>query len=155
MKLTIIPIDGSVYENNICYSNLIWSGTPLNVHALQWNDNAGWIEFNDGTPNENITVLPQWADNAMDAWTVANTPIPPSPPTAEQNKQTAIGKLQSTDWSATVDIANSNYSNPYLTNQNAFLAYRSEIRQVAVNPIAGNIDWAIEPDAIWSETVVN
>lgn len=150
MKLTIIPIDGAVYEDDISYTNLIWEGTPINVHALQWQNSSGWIEFNDGTSNEDISVLPEWANNAMAAWTVANTPIPPSPPTAEMNKSTAMAKLQSTDWAATVDIANPVYSNPYLKNQNEFLSYRSTIRQIAVNPIAGDIDWAIEPVAIWS-----
>jgi hypothetical protein len=81
MKLTIIPSDGAVYENNVCYSGLTWEGTPADVHALQWLDDAGWIEYNDGAVNEDITVLPQWADNAMAAWTVANTPVPPPPPT--------------------------------------------------------------------------
>ena len=92
MKLTIIPSDGAVYENEVSYLNLIWEGTPANVHALQWQDVAGWIEYTDG-PNEDITELPQWADNAMAAWTVANTPAPPTPPTAEQNKATASQKL--------------------------------------------------------------
>lgn len=77
-------------------------------------------------------------------------PPVPVPPTAEQNKQTAISKLQVTDWAATVDIANSEYSNPYLTNQDAFLAYRSQVREYAVNPVAGFVNWPAEPTAIWS-----
>lgn len=75
---------------------------------------------------------------------------PPVPPSAEGNKQTAIKKLQATDWAATVDIANPEYSNPYLTNQDAFLAYRSQVREYAVNPVAGFIDWPTEPTAIWA-----
>ena len=71
-------------------------------------------------------------------------------PTAEKNKQTAISKLQATDWAATVDIADPAISNPYLTNQTDFLAYRNEIREYAVNPVEGNIDWPAEPKAIWS-----
>jgi hypothetical protein len=149
MKLTIIPSDGAVYKDNIVYDSLIWSGTPIDVHALQWNVNAGWIEYNDGKPNEDITVLPEWTNNALEAWNVANTPKPPEPPTAEGNKNIAISKLKATDWAATVDISNPQYSNPYLTNQDAFLAYRNQIREIAVNPVAGNIDWAIEPDAVW------
>jgi hypothetical protein len=99
MKLTIIPSDGAVYEDGLAYSNLVWEGTPPNVHALQWQDVVGWIEYID-QPNENITVLPEWADNAMAAWTVANTPVPPPPPvppTAEQNKNTASQLLANTD----------------------------------------------------------
>lgn len=84
MKLTIIVPDMAVYEDGLCYSNLVWVGTPVNVHALQWQDVKGWIEYNDGKPNEDITILPDWANNAMDAWTVANTPVPiPIPPATD------------------------------------------------------------------------
>lgn len=83
MRLTIIPNDGAVYEDGLCYSGLTWDGTPAYVHALQWFDTQGWIEFNDDNlydnykpANENIIELPQWALNAMEAWTIANTPIP-------------------------------------------------------------------------------
>ncbi len=74
MKLTIIPSDGAVYEDGVCYLNLIWEGTPPNVHALQWKDIAGHIEYDDKA-NEDIIVLPEWANNAMAAWTVANKEI--------------------------------------------------------------------------------
>jgi len=147
MKLTIIPSDGAVYENDICYSNLTWQGTPPNVHALQWLDVSGSIEFNDGSPNENITVLPQWADNAMDAWTVANTP---SPPTAEQNKQAAVSKLQATDWATIPDVADPAKSNPYLSNAQDFVTYRNAVRQYAIYPVAGEINWPVVPQEVWT-----
>ena len=83
MKLTIIPIDGAVYKNGLCYSSLIWEGTPDNVHALQWFNDKGWIEFIDENPydnikpaNQNITELPQWALNAIEAWNNANLQFP-------------------------------------------------------------------------------
>ncbi len=150
MKLTIIPVDGAVYENGVCYSGLTWEGTPVNVHALQWQDIAGWIEFNDGQPNEEITSLPSWALNAEAAWTVANTPVPPPLPTAEQNKQTASSKLYSTDWTTIPDVADPTKSNPYLGNVQDFVTYRNAVRQYAVYPIAGNINWPVEPQAVWT-----
>ena len=150
MKLTIIPSDGAVYENGLCYSGLTWNGTPMDVHALQWQDVEGWLEFNDGSPNQTITELPQWANNAMDAWAVANTPIPPVPPTAEQNKAQASSLLYATDWTTIPDVSDSTKSNPYLTNVGEFLTYRNAVRQYAINPIAGNIDWPVVPTAIWS-----
>ena len=150
MKLTIIPSDGAVYEDGLAYSNLVWEGTPPNVHALQWQDVAGWIEYID-QPNENITVLPEWADNAMAAWTVANTPVPPPPPvppTAEQNKNTASQLLANTDWTTIPDIANP-INDPYLANQDEFIAYRNEIRKIAVYPTAGYLVWATPPIEVW------
>jgi len=149
MKLTIIPKDKAVYKDDIAYSNLTWQGTPLDVHALQWKDVAGWIEFDDDKPNLTIDSLPSWAQNAIQAWDVANTPIPPSPPTAEENKATASQKLYETDWTTIPDVIDPTKSNPYLTNSAEFIAYRNQIRQVAVNPVAGNINWPATPNAIW------
>ena len=68
MKLTIIPIDGAVYKDGISYSGLDLSIVPANVHALQWDDVAGWIEFKDPVPNEEITSLPAWANACLAKW---------------------------------------------------------------------------------------
>jgi hypothetical protein len=73
MKLTIIPVDGAVYKDGISYSGLDLSIVPANVHALQWDEVAGWIEFKDPVPNEEITALPAWAITAMDKWDEAET----------------------------------------------------------------------------------
>jgi hypothetical protein len=72
MKVTIIPIDGAVYIDGASYSQLSWLDTPVNVHAIQWENSEGWIEYNDGSPNETITSLPNWAELAIDAWNNAN-----------------------------------------------------------------------------------
>lgn len=159
MKLTIIPSDGAVYENGISYLNLIWEGTPENVHALQWNSDApftvddtvyyGWIEFNDGIPNENISVLPLWAGNAELAWTEANTPKPPVPPTAEQNKQTAVYLLKQSDWVNQPDVRNFALS-PHLVNGDEFDVYRNQVRQIAVYPVAGDLTWPTLPAEVWA-----
>jgi len=151
MKLTIVPVDGSVGENGKFYNDLDLSSCniPGNVHALQWQDTAGWIEFNEPIPNEEITVLPSWANCCMTKWTDANTPVPPSPPTAEQNKQTAVTILQATDWTTIPDVADPTKSNPYLGNVQDFVVYRNAVRQYAVYPVAGNINWPAEPQAVW------
>jgi hypothetical protein len=98
----------------------------------------------------------EWVDCPDDVtagnFTYANgqfTPVVTAPPTADQNKQTATNLLQATDWTATVDISNPQYSNPYLANQDAFLSYRSQVRQYAVNPVAGNIQWPTKPTEVW------
>jgi hypothetical protein len=77
MKLTVIRDDGAVYKNNISYSNLDMSGVPTNVHALQWKETFGWIEFTeslDGSkpPNTTITDLPQWALDLIPLWDAIN-----------------------------------------------------------------------------------
>jgi hypothetical protein len=153
MKLTIIPADGSVGENGKFYLDLDLSscGIPADVHALQWQDVAGWIEYNSALiENEPITELPAWANACMVKWTEANTPVPPAPPTAEQNKLTAVNKLQDTDWATIPDVADPAKSNPYLSNSADFVTYRNVVRQYAINPVAGNIDWPVVPQEVWA-----
>jgi hypothetical protein len=155
MKLTIIPTDGSVGEDGKFYNglNLSSCAIPVNVHALQWDGVAGWIEFNEPIPNEEITVLPSWATCCMNKWTEANTPVPPptpTPPTADQNKITATAKLQATDWATIPDVADPSKSNPYLSNAQDFVTYRNAVRQYAVYPVAGDINWPTVPQEVWT-----
>ncbi len=151
MQLTIIPIDGTVSENGKSYINLDLSSCaiPANVRALQWKDDAGWLEFWD-KQNEDITELPSWVNCCLTKWTEANTPVPPSPPTAEQNKQTAINLLQQTDWTTIPDVSDPTKSNPYLANVNDFVTYRNAVRQYAINPVAGDITWPTLPQEVWT-----
>ena len=68
MKLTIIPdgkiigIDGTFYRD--VQQDLSW--IPSNVHAVQWSDSSGEIEYNDGTPNEIISDLGIYAQAQTD-----------------------------------------------------------------------------------------
>ena len=69
MKLTIIREDGAVYQDGIARSNLNLSFVPSNVHALQWNNDKGWIEYSEDSDgnkqnNDKIDVLPEWANTA-------------------------------------------------------------------------------------------
>ena len=74
-------------------------------------------------------------------------------PTEDQNKATASALLTATDWTTIPDVANP-INNPYLANQDAFIAYRSEVRKIAVNPVAGNLVWATPPTEDWAVPVV-
>ena len=152
MKLTIIPADGSVGEDGKFYLELDLSSCniPADVHALQWQDTAGWIEYNSFIPNEPITELPAWANCCMAKWTEANTPVPPSPPTAEENKTTAVNKLKATDWTTIPDVGDPTKSNPYLSNVQDFVVYRNAVRQYAINPVAGDINWPTLPQEVWT-----
>ena len=53
---------------------------------------------------------------------------------AANNKTKATTLLQQTDWTAIPDVADPLKSNPYLMNQADFVAYRSTVRAIAVNP---------------------
>jgi len=64
------------------------------------------------------------------------------------NKATASQLLANTDWTTIADVA-SPTNNPYLGNQEEFIAYRNIIRAIAVYPPAGDIVWAIPPTEVW------
>jgi len=91
----------------------------------------------------NEAIANEW-ENVTDSY-----PLPPEPPTAEQNKATASNLLSQTDWTTIADVADPLKSNPYLDNQADFVAYRNEVRQYAVYPVAGNINFPSVPVAIW------
>lgn len=65
-RLTILPSDGAVYINDEVYLGLDLSFIPDDVHALQWNRNAGWVEYTTGEPNQTIDSLPYWAIEAVE-----------------------------------------------------------------------------------------
>lgn len=69
MKLTIIKNDGAVYKDEKSYLDLSLPTIPTDVHALQWNNDKGHIEFTDNSKlNEQITELPSWANDALTVW---------------------------------------------------------------------------------------
>lgn len=85
-------------------------------------------------------------------WTYDGKTFSPPPvpvPTAEQNKQTAIELLAETDWVNQPDVRNPD-NNPHLLNGDEFDTYRVAVRQYAVYPVEGNIDWPVKPTEQWS-----
>ena len=76
-------------------------------------------------------------------------PPPPPPPTAGQNKAKAMRLLTETDWVNQPDVYDP-ANTPHLLNRQDFLTYRAWVRNIAVNPVEGNLDWPAEPNAMWS-----
>lgn len=79
------------------------------------------------------------------------TPAPTPEQLTAQCKQQAIVLLQQTDWTSIPDVANPAVSNPYLINQSEFLAYRSQVRELAVNPVPNPV-FPTEPTPQWGNT---
>jgi hypothetical protein len=79
MRLTIIAEDGAVYVDSVSYSNLDLSFIPSDVHALQWYNTYGELEFKRSfvngqivhPANEMLTELPEWANTAKNVWDAA------------------------------------------------------------------------------------
>jgi len=57
--------------------------------------------------------------------------------------------LSATDWTSIADVSNPAVSNPYLMNQSEFLSYRSQLRQLAVYPVANPV-FPTAPTEKWS-----
>ena len=77
MRLTIVPISGTVSKNGISYNDLDLSFMPSNVHAVQWYDTFGEVEVKDVITNkmianEPITDITIYND-AITLWEEANT----------------------------------------------------------------------------------
>lgn len=90
-----------------------------------------------------ISPLPKPTQEELDAYWV---------PLQEQMskdkcKATATTLLYETDWATIPDIADSSQT-PYLKNQAEFIAWRSQIRQLAVNPIVDPV-FPPTPEAVW------
>jgi hypothetical protein len=152
MRLTIVKQDKTVCKDFVCISKLVWEGTPVDVHALQWYESYGYIEYNDGKPNEEINALPQWALNALAAWEAYTPPAPPPIPSAqEENKITAQSLLYTTDWSTIPDVSDPTKSNPYLVNVQEFLDFRNLVRNIEINPPEVPFDFPLVPKAQWSD----
>lgn len=55
MKVTIVPVDGSVSVDGKGFSPLDLSGINPTVHAVQWYDTYGEVEFKDVFAGGKIT----------------------------------------------------------------------------------------------------
>lgn len=67
-RLAIIVDDGAVYSDHRVWIGLDFSNCniPNDIHALQWKDGVGHIEYRDTSPNLDINELPIWAINCYD-----------------------------------------------------------------------------------------
>jgi hypothetical protein len=57
--------------------------------------------------------------------------------------------LTATDWTSISDVGDPAKSNPYLVNQVEFIAYRSTIRNYAINSVIDPV-WPTPPTEQWS-----
>ena len=148
MRLTIITETSSLSKNGVFYDdlNLTQCQIPNNVWALQWDGNAGWIEFNTPIPNEDITSLPAWANSCLAIWEAKDyeekhPPVPTPDQIIAANKTRAEELLLDSDWSVLPDVP--------LSNKTEWETYRSVLRQIAINPTVDPV-WPVKPQSIWS-----
>lgn len=102
----------------------------------------------DETEESQLPYIQQAIDNGWENIT-SNWPLPPEPPTAEENKATASQLLTATDWTTIADVVDP-INSPYLANQAEFITYRNLVRQIAVYSTAGDLVWPVKPTEIWA-----
>ena len=73
---------------------------------------------------------------------------PPPPDYSAQNKAQAEQLLQATDWVELPSVSNP-ANTPHLENINEFLAYRTAVRAIAVNPPTTPAVFPVAPSEIW------
>jgi hypothetical protein len=100
MKLTIIREDNTVYKDGISYFGLNLETVPTNVHALQWYETEGEIEFINNPDrtkpqNEFIAELPAWANDCVTKWNEAKATEEAAILTAQQAAANATAATQS------------------------------------------------------------
>jgi hypothetical protein len=105
MRLTIIPVDGAVYVDNVAYTSLDLStcNIPSDVHALQWYDTYGELEFKRSfvddqivhPANQMLTELPTWANIAKTVWDNAKIVEEESRLAAQQAAEAALANVTS------------------------------------------------------------
>lgn len=148
MRLTIIVTDNAVYKDGLCYSYLNFNdcGIPVGIHALQWQESSGWIEFADDRENQQIIQLPEWAVACVAKWDEKDyeTKYPPAPTPEEMvadNEHKAKTLLRMSDWTQLPDVP--------LANKGDWETYRIALREIATQPTP-DVVWPVEPLIIWS-----
>jgi len=70
MRLTIVPDDKVAIVDGEGYFDVDVSSLDANIHAIQWYDTYGEIEFKDETNNEKIEDI-SFCDSVVSAWGIA------------------------------------------------------------------------------------
>ena len=82
-RITIVPDDNTVIVDGEARREISMAGIDPTIHAVQWKDTAGEIEYNDGKRHKKIVSISPF-QSFIDRW--ANAAIPP--PTLDDLKAT-------------------------------------------------------------------
>ena len=125
---------------------------------IYYYDTYGWLSATpiEGRSTEIVPMQPQGNKRPNftgHAWILLEyyspVPITPPPTSASENQAIADQILSATDWTSIPSVGDPLQSNPYLVNQEEWINYRSNVRNISVNPVEGNLDWTL-PQEIWS-----
>lgn len=92
MRLTIVPDDKVVIVDGEGYFDVDVSSLDANIHAIQWYDTHGEIEFKDETNNEKIEDI-SFCGPVVSAWGIAKKKNHQQTIIAFGMKKLTIGKM--------------------------------------------------------------
>lgn len=119
----------------------------MNNFDIAINSFIGFTGYIGNPPNNeeeyaNIEWIATW-----DSPTWAQVQIAMDNVSKQDCKKQASALLYETDWTTIPDVADPSNS-PYLTNQAEFIAWRSQVRALAVNPVVDPV-FPPKPTEIW------
>lgn len=143
-------------NQNFTYWFPLTDAATVDGHQLVQVRQLTQPSYDPATQNCSPNNTPELVDGEwIDGWTV--TEKTPEEQEAyiqsvkNSNKQQAEQLLSATDWASIPSVADPAQSDPYLENQAAFLAYRSQVREIAVNPPSTPVtNWPTLPAEVWS-----
>ena len=110
MKLSIIKDDKIVTKDLVSVAVADVSYIPSNVHAVQWDGSKGEVEYNDGTPNLEISELGIYEQastdhqTAIDAQEASKKAEEDAVDWSELFRRIRDEKLLETDWTRLDDV---------------------------------------------------
>jgi hypothetical protein len=146
MRLVVVVDDEFVSVDGEGYGKIDLDQLKQNnIHAIQWHETYGQIEYRDTSPNLNIDSIDEFSW-VIDLWNQRKYEIEnPPPPTEEQLleevKFRAGEELFASDWTALPDVP--------LTNKNEWVEYRSALRVIRSSPTTNPV-WPVQPSVIWA-----
>lgn len=151
MKLTIIRDMGLVHVDGRGHDEVDVSAVPEDVHAVQWHETEGQIEYIDNTPNLEIDALPSWAsdlanemverlatEDAEEAKSLADAEAYANSPEgkAEAIRSERDRLISETDWWAVADRT--------MTQEQS--DYRQALRDITnQETFPESVDWPVKP----------
>lgn len=145
MRLIIVVDDGFVSVDDEGYEKIdLGQLKQNNIHAIQWYETYGQIEYRDASPNLDIDSIDEFSW-VIDLWNQRKYEIEnPPPPTPEELydrvKYRAESELASSDWAVLSDVP--------LANKNEWVEYRSALRVIRSNITLDPI-WPVQPPVVW------
>jgi hypothetical protein len=118
----------------IYYDQILTANYPDSLWQIQEN-NYDTLEWYSDTPKPTKAELDALAQSTADSLA------------KEECKKQASELLYETDWTTIPDVADSS-NVPYLTNQAEFITYRSQIRNLAITPVANPV-FPQKPEPQW------